>query len=274
MGDASEPGTAPRADGWQPALYDRFRTERRQPALDLMALIEPPAHAPRVLDLGCGAGELTRELHERLGAVETLGLDRSPAMLDAAQARAGGGLRFAAREIAEAVADPALAGRFDVVFSNAALQWVPEHRVLWPALARLLAPAGQLAIQIPARDEDVTHTACEELAHTPPFARALAGSTNRLPILRPEEYAALLFAAGLRPPRVELRVYPHELTCREELVTWFRGSLLTTCEARLDPELFRVFLDAWRQRVFGVYPDVRPLFLGFRRVLMWARRAD
>ncbi len=272
MGEPAEPRTVPRPDGWKPALYDRFRTERRQPALDLMALIEAPAHAPRVLDLGCGTGELTRELHERLGAVETLGLDRSPAMLDAARARAGGGLHFAAREIADAIADPALAGRFDVVFSNAALHWLPEHRVLWPALARLLAPAGQLAIQIPAMDDDITHTACEELAHAPDFASALAGTTDRLPILRPEEYAALLFAAGLRPPRVELRVYPHELACREELVTWFRGSLLTTCEARLTPELFHDFLDAWRERVFGVYSDAQPVFLGFRRVLMWARR--
>ena len=70
-------------DRWDPAQYHRFRNERRQPWEDLVALVEVRPDM-RVVDLGCGSGELTRELAERLGAASVLGIDSSAAMLDQA----------------------------------------------------------------------------------------------------------------------------------------------------------------------------------------------
>ncbi len=273
MDRSSQNSTPETRDGWQPSVYHRFKSERQQPAFDLMDLLEDCGTGARILDLGCGTGELTRRLHERLGASETLGIDRSAAMLQAARQQTVAGLSFAQQDIATLIADPTEFGGFDIVFSNAALQWLPDHATLWPGLARLVAPGGQLAIQIPAMDDDVTHIACEEVARTQPFAEALGGFSDRLSILRPEQYAVLLFGLGFRPPRVELRVYPHELRAREELVEWFRGSMLTAYETRLPPDLFAAFILAWRARVFAFYPDERPCFLGFRRVLMSGRRA-
>jgi trans-aconitate 2-methyltransferase len=80
-------------DTWNPQQYDRFRQERSQPFYDLMALVRPRPHM-RVVDLGCGTGELTRELHHHLQARETLGLDSSEAMLRQSAALAGDGLQF------------------------------------------------------------------------------------------------------------------------------------------------------------------------------------
>jgi len=121
-------------DTWQPDVYARFAAERRQPFVDLAERVAP-IPGGRAVDLGCGTGELTRELHLRTGAAETLGLDSSEAMLEKAVPLAGSGLRFERADVA------AFAPRaeYDLVFSNAALHWVPDHPAL---LARLVAAAN------------------------------------------------------------------------------------------------------------------------------------
>src|SRR5689334_11429297 len=84
---------------WDPGQYDRFAVEREQPFWDLAALLEP-VEAPTVVDLGCGDGRLTAELHARLGARRTLGIDSSPAMLEAASAHAHPGVTVEAGDLA------------------------------------------------------------------------------------------------------------------------------------------------------------------------------
>src|SRR5690349_15098037 len=127
-------------DAWQPDTYARFAAERRRPFFDLLDMVSP-LPGGRAVDLGCGTGELTRELHLRTGAAETVGLDSSEAMLARAAPFAEGGLRFERTDIA------AFSPReeFDLVFSNAALHWVPDHPRLLARLAAALRPGGQLA---------------------------------------------------------------------------------------------------------------------------------
>src|SRR5688572_31302350 len=108
---------------WSPDQYTRFAAERKQPFLDLAALVEPRPNM-RVVDLGCGTGELTRELHEVLGARETLGIDSSAAML--AKAKPADGVRFEQSTVEEFEGGP-----FDLIFSNAALHWVADHEPLF-----------------------------------------------------------------------------------------------------------------------------------------------
>src|SRR5262249_57814005 len=88
------------ADAWNPAQYERFAAERRRPFDDLLALVRPRP-GMRVVDLGCGTGELTRALHDHLGARDTLGVDRSPAMLAKSAAFVVPGLRFEQGDIAD-----------------------------------------------------------------------------------------------------------------------------------------------------------------------------
>src|SRR5262245_23022392 len=108
-------------DAWNPAQYGRFRDERSQPFFDALGFVKPKP-GMRVVDLGCGTGELTRALHLRLSAKETLGLDSSPAMLEKSRNFTTDGLRFEQRDILAFVDDPQ--GPWDLVFSNAALHWV------------------------------------------------------------------------------------------------------------------------------------------------------
>ena len=121
-------------DAWDPSQYDRFREQRSRPFHDLLSLVRPVAGG-RVVDLGCGTGELTRMLHDAVGAADTLGLDRSAAMLNDTARLAVGGLHFALGDIGTWEG----AG-YDVVFANASLQWVPDHDRLLARLSGALTP--------------------------------------------------------------------------------------------------------------------------------------
>src|SRR5215813_13833807 len=103
---------------WSPNQYEKFKGERAQPFHDLLELVEPQP-GMRVIDLGCGTGELTRAMHEQLEASETLGVDSSSQMLAKAAAFATETLRFEERSIEEASSERP----FDLVFSNAAVHW-------------------------------------------------------------------------------------------------------------------------------------------------------
>jgi len=253
------------AETWDPDQYARFRDERSQPFLDLLALVRPRP-GMRVLDLGCGTGELTRLAHERLGAAETLGIDRSEAMLRRAAQVGGGGLRFEQGDLSRAT------GHWDLVLSNAALHWLPRHEALVPQLCRLLRPGGQLAIQVPDNHDHASHRVARETGEEDPFRAALGGWKKERTVLAPERYAELLFAAGLRDLRVSLQVYAHLLEGPAEVVEWVKGTLLNDWKERLPAPLFETYLARYRVRLLAELPDTRPFLFTFRRVLFAGTR--
>ena len=259
-------------DPWSPAQYDRYADERRQPFFDLLALLEVRPGG-RVVDLGCGTGELTRILHEQTRARETLGLDSSAAMLAASGAHAGGGLSFATRDVSDFGAPAANDGTFDVVFSNACLQWIDDHDALFARIASTVAPGGQLAIQMPSNHDHPSHLVAAEVARQAPFAAALAEGPRRSPVQSAAVYASMLFRHGFAERHVRLQVYGHELPSREDVVQWVKGTLLTHYERQLGPERWPRFLESYRERLFEVLPDERPFFFPFPRLMLWARRA-
>jgi trans-aconitate 2-methyltransferase len=256
------------ADTWNPTRYEQFKTERLAPGLDLLALVVPRP-GMRVVDLGCGTGELTRLVHERLGARETLGLDSSANMLARAATHAGGGLHFAERDAAT-FDDRAT---WDVVFSNALIQWLPDHPGLLARLVGALVPGGQLAVQLPANFSHPSHTVAVEVAGESPFREALCGWRRDLAVLAPETYAELLHQQGCDEQHVRLQVYGHLLPDAGAVVDWVRGTLLTDYERRLDAPTFERFVARYRERLLSVLGGARPYFFPFKRILMWARRS-
>src|SRR5438874_2364657 len=138
--------TTSHPDAWNPEQYDRFKAERQRPFFDLLALVRPEGVHDAV-DLGCGTGELTRELHRRLPpGARTTGLDSSPAMLAKAAPHAGDGLTFAEGTIE----DWRQPRGVDLIFANASFQWTGDQRQLLARLRTQLRPGGQLAFQVPA----------------------------------------------------------------------------------------------------------------------------
>ncbi len=253
-------------DAWNPVQYQRFAAERRLPFDDLLALV---AAVPggRAIDLGCGTGELTVELHEHLRAATTLGIDASAAML--ATAPRADGVRF---EVADLTAlDPD--ERYDVVFGNAVLQWVPDHERLLARLTSLVAPGGQLAIQVPCNADHASHAVAAAVAAEEPFASAMGGSPPPDPVaanvLAPARYAELLHELGFADQRVRMQVYGHVLDSTAEVVEWVKGTSLTRFKAVLPDELYVDFLDAYRRRLVAELGDHRPYFYAFKRILFW-----
>ena len=224
----------------------------------------------RLVDLSWGTGTLTTWLHGDLDADETLGVDRSEEMLTASPEHSAPGLRFERHDI-DRFLEAETGGRgWDLVLSNAALHWLPDHAALWPRLAALVAPDGQLAVQMPANYDHVSHRTAHEVAREEPFAAALAGYVREDPVCEPEWYAEL-HALGFREPRVEVRVYPHLLPDAAAVIEWVRGSLLTDYQSRLDHSTFAAYLSRYRERLLPLLDETQPFFYRFKRLLMWSR---
>jgi trans-aconitate 2-methyltransferase len=257
------------ADAWDPAQYDRFQAERRQPFFDLMALVEPRPGG-RAVDLGCGTGELTPMLHAHVGASDTLGVDNSQSMLAKSGPYAGDGVHFEAGDIA------AFGGSdYDVVFANASLHWVPNHDELIARLSKTLSPRGQLAFQVPANGDHPSHRVAVEVAGEAPFLDALGGEPagdNTRSVLAPEDYAVLLERVGFADQHVRLQVYGHRLGSTDELVEWVKGTLLTAYRRRLTEPVYEEFVAAYRRKLLDRVGDERPYFYPFKRIVCWARR--
>ncbi len=243
---------------WNPDQYERFRHERHQPFHDLAGLIEPRDRM-HVLDLGCGTGELTRQLHEQLHAEETLGIDNSETMLLKSSAFGGKMLHFERGDIEALVTDRP----YDLVFSNAALQWVGNHTSLFSRLASFLASHGQLAIQMPSNDDHPSHMVAAEVATQ--FGIE-ARPVNVLPV---DRYAQLLHTLGFQRQHVRMEVYGHLLHSSRDVVEWVKGTLLTDYERRLPPDEYARFLADYATHLLAVIGDVHPYFYTYKRILIW-----
>ena len=134
---------------WNAGDYLKFGTERTQPAVDLAGRIGLSSPAS-VLDVGCGPGNSTQVLQARFPEAEIIGIDSSEEMLQAARENLPG-LEFLSCDVSCELS--ALNRRFDVVFSNACIQWVPDHPALLKNLMGLLNPGGVLAVQTPMNYE-------------------------------------------------------------------------------------------------------------------------
>jgi trans-aconitate 2-methyltransferase len=256
-------------DAWDPEQYRRFAAERRQPFDDLKALCMP-VPGGRVVDLGCGSGELTAELHRDLRAADTLGIDRSEAMLAEAVRWSDEvpGLHFELGDLS------AWRGNdVDLVFANASLHWSPEHPDLLARLRSSLAPGGQLAFQVPATFGHPSHVLAAEVAAEPRFAGPGGNDVERPghSVLTPSRYAEILHALGSVQQHARLQVYGHELPSVEAVVEWVRGTLLTPVRSRLDEATFDAYVDRYRERLLQELGQQRPYFYAFSRILCWAR---
>jgi len=242
---------------WTPEQYERFKDERAQPFRDLLALIE---HRPRmrVADLGCGTGELTRTLHEHLAAEETIGIDSSETMLLKSSAFGDTMLHFRQGTIEAFVTDRP----FDLVFSNAALHWIPDHEALFRRLTGFVSHDGQLAVQMPMNDDHPSHAVAAEVA------QEFGIEPRHAPMLAPERYASLLHELGYKRQHVRVQIYGHVLDSSRDVVDWVRGALLTDYERRLG-DRFPQFLDRYASRVVEALGDARPFFYTYKRILMW-----
>lgn len=251
------------SDAWNPGQYDRFKNERTAPFFDLLALCGREGVGD-VIDLGCGTGELTALLGPALGASTVTGMDSSASML----AKAPKGLRVLQGDIQNWEEKSS----YDLIFSNAALQWCSDHPALFRRIRDSLRPGGQIAIQMPVNHDYPTHQIARALAAESPWTEKIGpyGGSGHA-ILGADVYASLLYRLGFPEPTVMVKVYGHILPNREGVIEWVRGTLLTWFQSRLSAEDYPVFERQFRERLFAVLPDEKPFFYPFKRILMVGR---
>jgi trans-aconitate 2-methyltransferase len=251
---------------WDPAQYLRFADERLRPALDLLAQV--PLEAPaRVVDLGCGAGNVTAVLRRRFPQADLLGVDQSGEMLEKARAEVPQS-RFEQADFFQ-WQPPA---PVNLIYSNAALHWVDRHSTLFPRLLSFLAPSGVLAVQMPDMYDTPLRQTPYELAQTDPWSEHLRDVTSAPGILSLTCYWDLL-----RPHVAALDLwrttYMHALKGEDAVTEWASGSSLRAFLDRLPDEQKAGFRHAYSNAVRPHYPrraDGTTL-LPFRRIFMVAR---
>lgn len=246
---------------WDPQQYDKFRAAREQPCADVVALIQPHERM-RVVDLGCGLGNLTRKLAERFADAEIVGIDSSAPMLQKANELATSGLRFVEGSIESFADGGVIDGPFDLIFSNAALHWVAEHAALVPKLVKRLTARGQIGVQLPSDDYNSTRKIFADVA----------GWRHQMATLDIGEYAQLLYAGGLVETNVFEKIYPHILADADAVLEWAKGTALLPYLERLPPAQHAPYLDEVRKRLHARYPE-KPVFFPFRRIIFYGRRA-
>jgi trans-aconitate 2-methyltransferase len=240
---------------WDPGQYARFGDERSRPGLELMARV-PPVEAKVVWDLGCGTGDLTKALADRFPGARVTGLDSSAEML--AKARAIPGIGWEQGDIdawrpGEAV---------DVIFTNAALQWLPDHERLFPRLVSFLRPGGVFACQMPNNFTEPSHRLMRAVASSDAFATKLAGTRGLAPVAPPGSYADWLAPLIASMDMWETR-YWHVLEGEDPVVEWVKGTGLRPFLEKLDDTDRPAFLAAYADAVREHYPrrpDGRTLY--------------
>jgi|SRR5215472_582760 len=245
---------------WNATQYLKFSDERTRPCRDLAARVDL-ADPRRVIDLGCGPGNSTEVLAERWPAAELSGLDSSPHMIAKART-AHPEWRWITGEIAQWAEGGDV---YDVVFSNAALQWVPDHASVFP---KLLRRARVLAAQIPGNWDGPAHRAMREVAK---------GFTFQREVREWHSSAAAFYYDWLAPHAARLDLweteYIHIMDGAEAIVEWYKGTGMRPFLEALPTDAERDrFTAAYLDAIRGAYPtqlDAKVLF-PFRRIFLVA----
>ena len=235
---------------WDSEQYLRFARERTQPAHDLASRIELPDGA-RVLDLGCGPGNSTAVLAECFPHAQVTGADNSPHMLERARADYPD-LTFVELDATGDLSS--YEGCFDLVFSNACLHWVPDHEALMPRLLSVLAPGGQLAVQMPLTGHQVMYPqVIWPLVASERWCDKL-GAQQSFHVLEPDAYVDLFEGCGVAFDLWETTYY-HLLPSHEAVLEWYRGSGLRPYLQALSPEDAQAFEAEVLERIRAAFPQ-------------------
>jgi trans-aconitate 2-methyltransferase len=252
--------------GWDPDHYLVYADERGRPFVDLLARIG--AEAPRrVVDLGCGPGNLTALLHQRWSIADVVGVDSSPEMIERARQGAFPGVRFEAGDVRSW--EPA--GPVDVLLANATYQWVPDHLELLPRLASHVAEGGWFAFQVPGNHGEPSHVLLHELSRDERFAPFTDG------VARPHSHDPVVYADVLLDLGFSVDVwettYLHLLTGPDPVFTWISGTGARPTLQALPDDLREEFVTDYKRLLRDAYPPgPHGTLLPFRRIFAVAHR--
>lgn len=249
---------------WDPQVYNQFKNVRYQPFFDLMDLIsEKNLH--NCVDVGCGTGEQTSLLSKRFENSFFLGIDSSEEMLTESKKFVTEKLNFKLSTIEEFATSQS---KWDLIFSNAALQWSDDHNKLFTQLISKINNDGQFAVQMPFQKENTLNKILLDLVSEQPFVDLLGAFRRESPLLEIDDYAKLMFQCGLKDLNIFLKVYPIIAKDEMELYNFISGSALIPYMERLHPEEQKFLKAEFLKRIKEQFQTF-PAIYSFKRIILY-----
>ena len=249
----------------------KFARARTQPSRDLVSRVESATPAPKILDIGCGAGNSTRVLKNKFPSADILGIDSSADMIENAR-KANPDIGFRLRAISPSCAE--ISGFYDIIFSNACLQWVGNHKLLFPSLFSKLSPRGTLAVQIPLT-EDMPINKILDALKSEKNGFGFSGSVHDLHSLKVEEYYDIV-STLTEDFDIWQTAYLQIFDGLDGIINWYVGSRLRPFLANLTEKMRPNFLSRIKTELDNYYSE-RPdgkIILPFPRLFIVARKVE
>lgn len=256
---------------WKPNLYLTFEKERTQPSIDLVTRIEND-NPKRIIDIGCGPGNSTNVLKSRWPYAEIIGMDKSQAMIEQARKK----YENIDWICADASHNLSNVGQFDIVFSNAAMQWIPDQHLLLPNLFSIVRINGVMAVQVPCTQNMPIHTELEKLISTSKWEGHFMSLASTYSIHTADFYYGVV---SRLTPQIDLwqTDYYHTMNSHQDIVKWYSGSgLRPYLDCLSDDALKTEFMSDYENMLKNSYPlqkDNKVLF-PFTRIFFIAYKAE
>ncbi len=204
---------------WNPDQYLQFKNERTQPSIDLVARIQM-ADPQTIIDIGCGPGNSTQILLKKWPHADILGIDISEAMIQRARQDYPNQRWF----VADA-ADLAIGQTFDIVFSNAAIHWIPNHDILLRRLFQIVNENGILAVQVPANQESPLFKSMLRVSRSAKWSAFTKGREGSITYHDADYYYGQL-ALYTKEIVMWETIYYHIMKSHEDLIDWYKGTAM------------------------------------------------
>ena len=253
---------------WNPEVYNKFKNIRYQPFFDLVEFIRDE-DLKNCVDIGCGTGEQTKILSEKFNKGNFLGIDSSPEMLAKSKELESDNLHFQNSTVEDFISNQKQ--QWDLVFSNAALQWSDNHETLFPRLISLVNENGQFAVQMPVQNENLLNKILLTLVQERPFADYLNGWKRESPLLSIDEYAQIMFENGLHNIQIMQKVYPIIADSPQKLFEFISGSALIPYMEKMSDSEEAEFVTEYKIRIEKEFKKF-PAIYAFKRLLLYGNK--
>ncbi len=215
---------------WNAEEYRSSSANQKKWALELLSKLDLKGNES-VLDIGCGDGEITAAIAQRVPRGFVVGIDSSRDMIELATkhfppARCPN-LTFILKDARHLNFDE----EFDAVFSNACLHWVIDHQSVLAGIRRCLRPSGRMLLQMGGKgNATAVLEVIDALLKMPKWARYFEGFAFPYAFYEPDEYSPWLTALGFRIKRVELITKDGVHHGNDKFAAWLRTTWLPYTE--------------------------------------------
>lgn len=248
---------------WNANNYNTYKSERSLPFFDALNLVVKKPGL-KVIDLGCGDGEFTNILSDYLDNAEIIAIDSSLNMLEKAFRLEKPGLQFLVKRIEEQLNSEA---KWDLIFSNAALHWVKDHPALFKQLKEKIVPGGQLVVQMPCQNQNMSNRLMKEVAVQEPFSKFFSASELHSPVLDAETYCELVYELGAKDINIFEKIYVMTFPDVNSIYNFTAATALLSYAEKLPKDVFALYIEKYQELLHAAFPKL-PALYPFRRILI------